>query len=170
MTLNKYFPPKHVTNWSIFPVIFKIFKFSCSAECKPHRKYVGWAEEETSVELGIWRIWRNSVWRNGLTFTNLILHYRRRLQAVILAKGGWTKCQMKGCQYLWHTYFWEKYLCHDKDWMFLSITLLQLKVRFLRLFWLNCRLLSFCSFSLKGTNNSGGNCMFFNVGVLVKLF
>src|SRR4029434_10925078 len=31
-------------------------------------------------------------------FTNLITHYRRRLRDAMLAKGGSTKYEMKGCQ------------------------------------------------------------------------
>jgi len=64
-----------------------------------------WSERKrssTNMELGIWRIWRDSVWRNGhlliscQVFSKLIRHYRKRLRAVILAKGGCKKFWING--------------------------------------------------------------------------
>ncbi len=54
-----------------------------------------WGElkrRSTNMELWIWRIWRDSVWRKWSlisyqVFSELFRHYRRKLRAVILGKG-----------------------------------------------------------------------------------
>ncbi len=65
----------------------------------------------TNMELWIWRVWSDSVWRNGLwslVRSNLIRHYRRTFRAVKLANGGFKKLLNKRVPSIR-----EKYLFHN---------------------------------------------------------
>jgi len=82
-------PSGHKTN--IKPKICHWAQNEASAMTIPDE----WAElkrRSTNMDVGIWRIWRDSdSLISRQVFSKLIRHYRRRLRAVILAKGGYEK-------------------------------------------------------------------------------
>ncbi len=65
---------------------------SLSSDLNPTENEWGELKRSTKMELLIWRIWRDSVWRNRFlisyqVFSKLFSHNRRKLRAVTLGKG-----------------------------------------------------------------------------------
>ncbi len=78
---------------------------SLSSELNPVENEWGELKRiSTAMELWIWRIWRDSVWKWSLisyqVFSKLFRHYRRKLRAHTLEKD----VEIIGCQYLWPTW------------------------------------------------------------------
>ncbi len=64
---------------------------------EPCRRWVGERKRSTNMELWIWRVWRDSVWRKWSlisyqVFSKLFRHYKRKLRAVILGIAHCNNC------------------------------------------------------------------------------
>ncbi len=152
---------------------------SLSSDLNPTENEWGELKRRSTVmELWIWRIWRDSVWRKWSlisyqVFSKLFRHYRRKLRAVVLGKGhcnNWVPIIVA----TWNSesiYFTMRFSPHFQLFYFND------RLEFVN-FWMKIKRINNADlFSqpplvifTKGANISGGHCIYYFFYILYIIY